>query len=76
MELKTAQRPHPLVPATSPRGRATIVIADSGDSAAVIALQLERPLSVGSRFSHHNVEWVITGCRPFSRALVAEPVEA
>ena len=56
--------------------RETIVIADSGDTAAVIVLHTDRMLGVGSTFLHNGSMWQITGRRPHSRALIASPVSA
>jgi hypothetical protein len=54
--------------------RATVVIADSGATAAVLVIESRQRLAVGSRFRHRGEEWRIVGRRPHSRALVAKPV--
>jgi len=63
-----------ILPRYSNRG--TVVITDSGDTAAVILVQTDELLEIGSRIQHDGVAWRITGRRPHSRALIATPIDA
>ena len=75
MEINTwSESADGVVPERS-RGRATVVIIDTGTTARVIVLEPEERLRVGSRFSHQGLMWRIIGRRPHGRAMVAEPVE-
>jgi hypothetical protein len=70
------QTSHPNPSSPGIAARETIVIADSGDAAAVIVVHTDQILEAGSRFQHDGVAWRITGRRPHSRALIAIPVDA
>jgi hypothetical protein len=56
--------------------RGVVVIADAGDTAAVIVIRTDELLEIGSRFQHDGATWRITGRRPHSRALIASPLDA
>jgi hypothetical protein len=55
------------------RGRATVVIADSGADAEVLVFPPEEPVTKGAEFHYRGTTWVVTGSRRDSGVLVAEP---
>jgi hypothetical protein len=77
-EAQTASRRGTALPPTENRAgnRATVVIADSGDTASVMVVHTDRPLSIGSEFWHEGRMWRVSGRRPLSRALIACPARA
>lgn len=56
-----------------PPRRKTAVIVDDGLSVSLVLLEDSQPATVGARFSHGGRTWVVSGIRPGSRVLVAEP---
>ncbi|MEJ2580123.1 MAG: hypothetical protein P8127_00560 [Acidobacteriota bacterium] len=60
----------------SPRSerRATVVVADSGTSAEVLAFPPGWLIELGAEFQHHGTTWVVTSVRRDSGIAVAEPV--
>ena len=55
-------------------GRATVVIADSGNDAEVVVFPADEHVASGAEFHYRGTIWVITGTRRDSGVLVAEPV--
>jgi hypothetical protein len=56
-----------------PPRRKSAVIVDDGLSVSLVLLDDSQPATVGARFSHGGRMWVVSGVRPGSRVLVAEP---
>ncbi len=54
--------------------RATVVVADSGTSAEVLAFPPGWLIELGAEFEHDGATWVVTGVRRDSGIAVAEPV--
>ena len=55
------------------RGRATVVIADSGAEAELLVFPAEEQVDKGAEFHYRGTVWVITGSRRDSGVLFAEP---
>jgi hypothetical protein len=53
-----------------------VVIANDGDSAAVVIVPLPSDEIVGSTFEHSDRSWVVTAPRPNSRVFFASPHSA